>query len=344
MNVRNIRSHPYRSTVVARMREVLLYDAGDLRLVESLKPKVESNDILVRVRVCAVCPTDIRKYKHGARSHLVELPMNLGHEWAGDVIEVGKNVKDVKVGTRVLGGGFAGYAEYAKIDRRMIQLFGRILELPEEASYEEATFVEPLADCIHSIVEQAKTKIGDYVYIAGAGQMGLQHMMVAKMIGAWTIVSEIHESRIEWAKKLGADFVINPTKEDPMEAVKEITEGAMANSAIATIGVPEVILQCIKVTRTKGRVVIFGGAPKGTIVELDPNLLHYSEIELTGSSWIGIPPHHNPQLYPLALGLIGSKKIQVGQLITHRFPLEEIHKAFELVEKKEALKAIIQIQ
>ncbi len=329
---------------MVRMREALLYDAGDLRLVESPKPKVESNDVLVKVRVCAVCPTDIRKYKHGARSHLVELPMNLGHEWAGDVVEVGKNVKGVEIGTRVLGGGFSGYAEYAKIDQRMIQLFGRILELPEEASYEEATFVEPLADCIHSIVDQAKAKVGDYVYIAGAGQMGLQHMMVAKIVGAKTIVSEIYEPRVEWAKKLGADFTIDPTKEDPVETVKEITEGAMANSAIATIGVPEVILQCIKVTRNKGRVVIFGGAPKGTIVELDPNLLHYSEIELTGSSWVGIPPHHNPKLYPLALDFIGSKKIQVGQLITHRFPLEEIQRAFELVEKKSALKAVINIQ
>jgi len=270
--------------------------------------------------------------------------MNLGHEWAGDVVEVGKNVKDVEVGMRVLGGGFAGYAEYAKIDRRMIQLFGGILKLPEEASYEEATFVEPLADCIHSVVEQAKAKIGDYIYIAGAGQMGLQHMMVANMIGAKTIVSEIYEPRIEWAKKLGATYTINPAETDPTEAVKEITNGAMVDGAIATVGVPEVILQCLSVTRTKGRVVIFGGAPKGTVVELDPNILHYSEIELTGSSWIGIPPYHNAKLYPLALELIGSKRIPVGKLITHRFPLEDIHKAFELVEKKVALKAVINIR
>jgi len=326
------------------LREALLYGKEDLRLVESPKPEIEPDEVLVEVRACAVCPTDIRKFKYGTRSHLVELPMNLGHEWTGDIVEVGEELEDVSPGMRVLGGGFAGYADYAKIEKRMIDLFGRILELPEDASYEEATFVEPLADCIHSVVEQGKAGIGDYVYIAGAGQMGLQHMMVANHIGAKTIVSEIYEPRIEWAERLGADFTLNPEEEDPVETVKEITGGEMADAAIATIGVPEVVLQCLKVTGTKGRVVIFGGVPEGTIVELNPNLLHYSEIELTGSSWIGRPPHHNPRLYPLALELIASKEIDVGKLITHRFPLEDLHKAFELVANKKALKAIINMQ
>lgn len=321
------------------MKAALLYKKDDLRVVEIDKPEIGPNDILVKVKVCAVCPTDIRKYRTGDHG-VPGLPMNLGHEWTGDVVEVGEKVEGFRKGMRIIGGGYAGYAEYAKVPGLWIKM-GAILEMPDNVSYEEGTFAEPLADCIHSVKEQAEAKAGDTVAIIGAGQMGLQHLMVTKWIGAKAIVSEILEERLKYAEKFGSDFLVNPAKEDPVEAVKKITHGKGADSVIVSIGHPTAIIQGLRMVKKRGRVVLFGGAPEGTIVELDPNIIHYGEIVLTGSYWVGIPPNHNINLYKVVVDLISSKKAPVSDLITHSFPLDEIHKAFQVQESKEGLKSVV---
>ena len=167
------------------MKAALLYGIGDLRLVDIPTPEYGPDEVLTKVTVCAVCPTDIRKYRVG-NGGVLQFPFNMGHEWVGEVVEVGKDVEDVKVGDRVLGGGYAGYAEYAPLGRRRccVPLAASRSIIPEGVSDEEATFVEPLADAIHSIVDQGKVKIGDTVLILGAGQLALQHLMVAKAVGA----------------------------------------------------------------------------------------------------------------------------------------------------------------
>ena len=320
------------------MKAALLYGKGDLRLVEVDTPKIGPNDILVKVKVCAVCPTDIRKYRTG--NHLVTgFPMNLGHEWTGDVVKVGDNVKGFRKGMRIIGAGFAGYAEYAKIPRTYRKL-GMVLEIPDNVSYEEGTFLEPLADCIHAVKDQAEAKAEDTIMIIGAGQMGLQLLMVAKCIGATVIVSELMEKRVEYAEKFGADYVINASKENPVETVKKLTKGWGADSVIISIGRPLAIEQGLKMVKKGGRVVIFGGAPEGSIVRLDPNIIHYGEVTLTGSFWVGAT-EINIKLYQEALSLIASKRVPVAKLITHRFTLDEIHKAFQVQENKEGLKAVI---
>lgn len=321
------------------MKAALLYGIEDLRVVDIEKPKAGPNGVLIKVKACAVCPTDIRKYRTGDHG-VTGFPMNLGHEWTGDIVEVGENVKGLRVGMRVVGGDYAGYAEYAAISKEALQ-FLPPLEIPENTSYEEATFTEPLADCIHAVRDQAQAKAGDSLAIIGAGQMGLQMLMVAKAMGVRVLTSEAYEPRLNLAKKLGADHAINAAKEDPVEAVKKMTGGKGADAAIASIGHPAAIVQGLKMVKPRGRVVIFGGAPEGTVVPLDPNVIHYNEIILTGSSWVGVPPYFNIKLYNEALELIASKKVPVGELITHRFPLDQIRRAFEIIDKKEGLKAII---
>jgi len=175
---------------------------------------------------------------------------------------------------------------------------------------------------------------------------------VARHYGAKPIIIEIQESRIKFAKDLGAEFVIDSTKEDPVERVKGMTNGEGADSAIATVGKPFVINQAIRTVRAGGTVVIFGGAPLGTILELDPNIIHYGEICLTGSSgvgyWYGLtgvqkgtPTRRNMMLYRAALEFIATGKIPVSKIITHRFVLDEICKAFEIIRDKNGIKAII---
>ena len=320
------------------MKAALLYGKGDLRVVEVDTPEIGPDDMLVKVKVCAVCPTDIRKYRTG--NHGVDrFPMNLGHEWTGDVVEVGRGTKGFKNGMRVIGVGFAGYAEYAKIPQIYGDL-GLVLEIPENVSYEEGAFLEPLADCLHAVKDQAKAKAGETTVIIGAGPMGLQLLMVAKSVGATVIVSEFMKKRVEYAEKLGADYVINAAEEDPIEVVKRITQGGGADSVIVSIGNPLAIEQGMKMVKKGGRIVLFAGAPEGTTVQLDPNIIHYGEVTLTGSSWLGVA-EVNLNLYRETLDFIGLKKFPLAELITHRFTLDEIHKAFQVQENREGLKAII---
>ncbi len=320
------------------MKAALLYGKGDLRVVDVNTPRIGANDILVKVKVCAVCPTDVRKYRTGKQS-VHSYPVNLGHEWTGDVVKVGDNVENWKVGMRIVGAGFEGYSEYSKIDQGYLNS-GMVLELPDNVSYEEGTFVEPLADCLHAVKDRAQVKSGDTVAIIGAGQMALQLMMIAKSVGAKVIVSELIEERLEYAEKFGADHVVNASREDPVEAINKLTKDWGTDSVIVSIGNPTAIEQGLNIVRKGGRVVIFGGAPQGSVVQLDPNIIHYREIELTGSNWIGTLDI-NIQLYQEALDLIASKKVPVAEFVTHRFTLDEIHKGFQVQENKEGLKVMI---
>jgi L-iditol 2-dehydrogenase len=334
------------------MKAAFLCGIGDLRIIDIEEPVPGPNDVLVRVRACGVCPTDVSAWIEGPHTHETSYPRPLGHEWAGDIVEVGKNVKKFRKGMRIVGAGGTGFAKYTCISEDSLSLSRGVVVIPENVSYDEATFSEPLADCLHAVVDQCQVKIGDYIVIIGAGQMGLQQMMVAKNFGATPIMVEMLKSRIEFAKDLGAEFVIDPSKEDAVERVKEITNGEGAQSAIVTIGNPLAINQAIKTVGAGGRVVIFGGAPLGTVLELDPNIIHYSEIYLTGSSgvgyWYGLteiqtgtPIRRNMILYQAALKFIADGKIPISKLITHRFPLDDISKAFEIIRDKKGIKAII---
>jgi len=319
------------------MKAALLYGKKDLRVVNIDKPRISDEEILVKVKANGVCPTDIRKFltgNHGVRN----LPMNLGHEWAGEIVEVGDNITEFSEGMRVTSLGMRGYAEYAKIDKRMIEA-DAVNRLPDNVSYEEATFTEPLSDCWHCVVERARVKLGDIIAIIGAGPMGLLNLMVAKATGAKVIVSELVEDRLNYAEKLGADFVVNPSREDPVETVKKLSDGKGVESVIVSISQQEAIEQGLKMVKAGGTVVLFGGAIEGIIARFDPNLIHYGEVTLTGSTFIGIPP--NFKILKKSLDLISSKRIPVGKLITHRFPLDQIHKAFEVVIRKEGLKVIV---
>ncbi len=326
------------------MKAALLYGIGDLRLVDIPKPDPAPDEVLMRVTVCAVCPTDIRKYRVG-NGGVLQFPFNMGHEWVGEVVEVGGAVEDVQVGDRLLGGGYAGYAEYAPLGGVALRpVNGKPLIVPPGVSDEEATFVEPLADAIHSIVDQGKVTIGDTVLILGAGQLALQHLMVAKAVGATVVISEPIAERRELAKRFGADHVLDASStEEVVAAVHDLTNGQGADAAIVTIGSPEASITGLAAVRPRARVVLFGGYDRGVQTMLDLNIIHYKEIELTGSYWVGVPPFGNLDLYGVAMNLIREKKVPVAELITHRMGLDEIHNAFDAIRTKTGLKAIIYI-
>lgn len=314
------------------MKEVLLYEKKDMRLVDSPKPKCGPNDVLVKLRACAICPTDLRKYNLGKKgSPLIHLPMNMGHEWTGDVVEVGENIKNPQVGMCIRGASWGGYAEYNLINTERFARWGRsiddvLIELPENVSCEEGTFVENIEISMHAVIDQAGGTLGKTIVIIGAGQMGLTQIMIGKLIGATVIATDTSHRkwRLELAKEYGADYVINVSEEDPIEAVREITKGRMADGAVITVGIPEAIYQGIKIIGRNGRAVLFGGAPIDTTITFSPNLIHYGDRALVGCS--GGPPRGR-----LAMDLIASGKTPVKGLVSHTFRLEELPEAFKQI-------------
>ncbi len=324
------------------MREQLLYKVGDVRLVESPKPECGPDDMLIRVRVCAVCPTDWRKFSTGDHG-IPNWPFNMGHEWSGDVAEIGANVKGWTVGQRVAMVGYGGYADYFKVTPNQVR-FGRrvgdtIVTVPDNVSYEDATFMEPFADCIHS-VEQAQVRLGETLAVIGSGQMGLQHTIVGKLMGLKVIVSDILPERLELAKQVGADYVINAATEDPVARVKEITGGQGADGVCLTAGTAQGVVQSLQMVKRTGAIALFSGFKNGTMVTFDPNIIHYGEIVLTGSYGTGLK-HPDAGLFKKSMELIATGRAPVGKLITHRFPLEELETALKAVGSYQALKAMI---
>jgi L-iditol 2-dehydrogenase len=319
------------------MKEALMYGVGDVRVVDSPKPQVNKNEVLIAVRACGICPTDIRKYRTGDNGTL-PLPMNLGHEFSGDVVEVGADVKNIKPGMRIMADGYVGYAEYAKIVDHFIPF---IMELPDGVTYEEATFVEPLADCIYCVERRANVELDDKLVIIGGGTMGLMKLKVAKHRGVKVMMSDPLEHRREFALKFGADFAVKP--EDLDLAVKDWTNGKGADAVILSAGVPGAVNQAMTVVKNRGHVVFFGGFKKGITAVIDPNLIHYKEIMVTGSYFVGVPPYSDRAMFVKSLSLIAQKVVPVAELITHRFPLGEIVKGLETAESLNGYKVMINI-
>ena len=326
------------------MKAALLFEKEDMRIVDLPIPTIGPRDILLKVRAAKICPTDIRKYSLGSKdARIRSLPMNLCHEYTGDIVDIGADVKDLKKGMRVTGYGFKGNAEYVKLETNPENPYfvNAVLELPPNVSYEEGAFVTPFSECIHSIVDQAALRFGDTIVIVGAGHMGLQQVNIAHWSGAYVIAIDLVEERLNVAKELGADAVINASKENVVEAVKRLNGGQLANCSIATLGTPAVIQTAIDVTGNAARIVLFGGCPTGTIMQFNPNDIHYHEKLLVGIEGIGVPPNRHPERRPQALRHIASGKVDVRKLITKIMPMTDIVEAYETLKQKKALSIVL---
>ena len=319
------------------MQEAMLYGIGDLRIKEVPVPSIGPKEVLVRVKKCAVCPTDVRKY-HYENYNPLKLPTNLGHEWSGDVAKVGDEVKGFQPGMRVGGEGFFGYAEYGKVTEDLLPY---LLPLPEEVSYEEATFLEPMSDCIYALSRRVKLQIRETILVVGAGPMGLQFVGLAKMMGAKVIVSELSPERRQMALEFGADFVLDPDEAPLQEQIKDVNNGKLVEVSVISVGTPAAMNAGIMSAGKRGRVVFFGGGPKGTTVEIDPNWIHYNELTVLGSEWIGLDPE--PQLYPRALDIIASKQIPVARLVSEKYPLAKLVDAIKAAARLDTLKVIVEL-
>ena len=224
------------------------------------------------------------------------------------------------------------FAEYIKIPAQAIQI-GNVFEISPSLSYEEAAITEPLAACINGN-ERSNIKADDTVLILGAGPIGLMHLQLAKLQGAHVIISDLADERLKVAKDLGADRLINPKNEDLLSLAKGSSDYGVDVAIVAT-GSAAAIEQGIKALKKGGTLNLFGGSPKGTTVALDPNIIHYGELNVTGTS--GFRPFHHWK----ALKLVDAGQIKLKPLITHTLPLEGAVEAILMKEKGVGLKHIL---
>jgi len=333
-----------------KMKAAVLFGIRDLRIIETEIPEIGPNDVLARIRVATTCGTDLKMYKRGYVSSIINYPQPMGHEWAGDIVEVGENVEGLSEGMRIRAGNSApcfkcsfcqegkynlcenrtwlwgSYAEYIKVPEPIVK--HNLHVLPEGMTYEEGSLVEPLACVIHG-QNMLNIRVGDTVAIVGAGSIGMMHAMISRLRGAKKIIMiDIADHRLRFAEKLVSSISINPNETDVVDGINKVTNNKKADVVIEAVGLPETWELSLKLVKKGGSILLFGGCKPGTTITVDTELLHYGEIKLIGSF------HANPEDFNLAFKLIATRTIDVRPLVTRKMPLDKILEAFELLERE----------
>ncbi len=332
----------------------------DIRVVEMEKPVIDDDSLILRVINCGLCNSEV---KTATRGHpLLEvkpLPLILGHEFSGVVHEVGKNVKGINEGDRLVimsmipcgycyqcrrgrlnlcenyfgsildTGAFAPYVKISGADIKK-----RIYPFDNSVPFEFAAMAEPIACSIRGI-EQAQIRPGDTVTILGAGFMGLILTNLARNCGAAKlIVVDQLPHRLQIASELGATDIVNFAEVDSIESIKSLTNGRGSDVVIEATGVSKAYEDAFRMVGRGGSVIYFGGVAKGSKIDIDPVRIHYEEIRIAGSA---NPSPHNVDR---ALFMIKNKLLGVDKLITHRIHALKLKEAMELALSKEPIKVM----
>ena len=340
------------------MRVAMYYRNSDVRLQEMQKPEIGPNELLVKVVASGICGSDVMEWYRIKRAPLV-----LGHEIAGDIVEVGRGVKKYKVGQRVfvshhvpcmkcrycLAGHTStcdtlrttnfypgGFAEYIRVPE--VNLEHGVYVLPKELTYDDGAFIEPLA-CVVRGFKLCRFKPGSTVLVLGSGIAGLLNIKLAKAYGAEKIIAtDLSNYRLDAARRFGADVVLDATKDVP-RLVRESNSGRPADLVIVCAGSAGAIDQAFKSVDRGGTILLFAPPMPGTQVPVPFGDLWKDEITVT-MTYAGSPDDIKD-----AIELLWTKKVIVSDMITHRFGLADTGKGFELVAKAgESIKVIIEPQ
>ena len=338
------------------MKAAMYYSLDDIRIEDIPKPKIGAGDVLVEMKACGVCGSDLMDWYLRSRAPLV-----LGHEPAGVIVEAGKNVKGFQVGDRVFAhhhvadlkcyycsrGDYTlcpqfgqthlepgGFAEYFKVPAPNLRI--DTLKLPDDLSFEDATLIEPVGCCIRA-QNKAAIRKGDRVAIMGAGPSGIIHVMLAKIAGAsQVLIADLIDYRLKMAERLGADLTFNPQRENLVEGMKVATESRGADVVIVTAPNVKAVEDGVQIARRGGKLLLFAPAQPDQYARLSPHRLFFSEITVIPSYSVS---HIETRT---ALELISSGRIKAKELITHRFPLSRTSDAFQKAAKtKECLKVVV---
>ena len=343
------------------MKAALFYGKEDIRIRDIPIPQIDDHEVLLKVKSAAICGTDIRMFKNGAKGVDANHPLVLGHELSGVIAQTGDKVHTYREGMRVavapnMGCGYCdfcvggnthlcseykalginldgGFAEYVKIPEAAVQQ-GNITEIRENVSFDEAAVNEPLS-CVYNGFQHYGVNPGDYVLIIGAGPIGLMHAKLAKMAGAAKVmIHDLSPERLETCKKIDGSFVI--IAEKLKENVASLTGGHGLDVCVTACPAPQAQAEALEFMATEGRVCFFGGLPKEReIVPINTNYVHYKQLKLTGSARASLSQ------YRKTLDFISGGILSVKELITGTFSLDRISEALDLAANAKGIKSII---
>jgi len=338
------------------MKAAMYYGKDDIRIEEMPKPKINEDEILVEMKACGICGSDLMDWYLKKRAPLV-----LGHEPTGIIAKKGDKVKDFSVGDKVfvhhhvacmtchycLHGDYTlckqfhktnikpgGLAEYFKVPAPNLQI--DTLKIPNAISFEEATLIEPIGCCLRAL-KKCNVQADDSIAVIGVGATGAIHVALARLLGASKVfVNDLIDWRLNVAKRFGADFAVNSKTEDLAAVVKAETEGIGVDIVMVTAPSLEAYRTGLSICRKGGKLCIFAPIKPNKHLQISPKELFFSEIQI-------IPSYSTSHLETRqALELISSRRIKVKDLITHRYRLADAAKAFKTArESKESLKVIV---
>jgi L-iditol 2-dehydrogenase len=333
------------------MRQALFHAPGDVRLAEVPVPTPGPGDVLVRVEVALVCGTDAKTYRRGHPLLLEQSPAPFGHEYAGTIVQVGQEVEDFAVGDRVTSANSApcghcffcrreqtslcehltpllngAYADYLLVPAKIVAV--NMFRLPEGMPAERAALVEPLA-CVLKGLEVGEVGPGSTVGIVGLGPIGLMMVYAASARGARVIAIGRSQHKLEAARRLGAQALVDLAADDALRTVLASTEeGRGVDVAVEAVGRPEVWSFAVDMVRKGGVVNFFGGCEKGSSAQVDTYRLHYEELCLTAAF------HHTPKHVRMAMDMLSRPGFAHEVLITHRYRLDDVVIPLKIINKE----------
>ncbi len=345
------------------MFALVYHGPDDLRVEEVPIPQIGPDEILLKVSAASVCGTDLRIWHGGHRKYPPGTLRIPGHEVTGEIAVVGKNIHNLNAGQRVfvapnMGCGHCrqcisgnnnrcanyaalgvtldgAFAEYVGVPAAAV-LQGNVMPIADWLSEEAAALIEPLA-CVVRGQRALAIQPGDVVLVMGAGPIGIMHMLLARLSGAGKVlVSELGEERALQAKRLGADRVIQPEKEDIRAAIEAESDGQGADVVIVAAPSHQGQESALSLAAIGGRINFFGGLPKDRpTINFDSNLVHYKELLVTATTACSTNDCRQ------AAAIVNSGRIDLSPLISARFPLKDAVAAFQAAEDRHSLKVVV---
>ncbi len=341
-------------------RAAVLHGREDVRVEDVIPRPLAPGEVRIAIEAALTCGTDLKVFKRGYHAKMIVPPALFGHELAGVISEVASDVSEWRVGERVVVANSApcgacfycqqgqenlcddllflngAYAESIVVPQRLVQK--NLLRLDYQTSFRDAALVEPLA-CVVQGIEDCGLRAGQRILVIGSGPIGLMFVRLASHLGCVAGIVGRGERRLQVAKRLGADRVIEAAEDpDPVKAV-QAEDLWPFDVVVEAVGKPETWESAVKLVRKGGRVNFFGGCPAGTSVPLDTGLIHYSNLTLVASF------HHTPRTIRRALGFIERGVIRAADFVDGECPLGRLPELFQsMAAGNRAVKTFIRVR